>query len=232
MANYYAFGDIHGESDKLNNLYNEVKESVRWNGEESHLVFLGDYIDRGPDSAGVIEFLRLVQEENDFWSSITFLKGNHEDMWFRYSTDPYIWLMNGGTETLASYEKLYGRDWQEIFYDDMEWAKANMTLYKETENFIFVHAGLYPGLKPDETGENILLWVRDSFLNSDYDWGKYVVHGHTPTLNNIVMKKNRLGIDTAACFGGYLTCALLKDPSDPDEKYDPVNSLVYYQIGK
>lgn len=190
-----AIGDIHGCQAQLTALLDEVAPSAR-----DQVIFLGDYVDRGPDSAGVIS--ALINFAQEFPGTI-FLRGNHEEMFLDYldGKDPTMFLINGGTKTLQSYQRseqwpppAVHKDFMESLYD-----------YHETEEFIFVHAGLRPGIPLEEQDKNDFFWIRQEFINSDYDWGKTVVYGHTPVTAPF-LDKTRLGLDTGCVYGRQLTC--------------------------
>jgi serine/threonine protein phosphatase 1 len=197
MPEYIAIGDIHGCSDLLELLLDKLPTA-------GTLVFLGDYIDRGPDSRGVVERLIQLRDERP----CVFLRGNHEAMALhamqgeQRSTE--MWLYNGGIETLHS----YGED---IPAAHKDFLAATLPFYA-TDAYIFVHGGVVPGSQPEETRPEELCWIREPFLTSDYDWGKLVIHGHTPLpTGRPEVKKNRINIDTAAVFGGRLTALLLPE---------------------
>ncbi len=190
-----AVGDIHGCLEQLKGLLERVGPT-----HEDQLVFLGDYIDRGPDGRGVVEY--LIELRKALPRSV-FLKGNHEAMFldFLADRDRLSFLINGGDTTLQSYKTDQG-----IRIPNEHTAfLAERPLYFETERFIFVHAGLRPGLPLEKQQEKDLLWIRGEFINSDYDWGKTIVFGHTP-LKQPLVEKNKLGLDTGAAYGRTLTC--------------------------
>jgi len=190
-----AVGDIHGCLDPLERLLDEVRPTAR-----DQLVFLGDYIDRGPDSCGVVECLLRLQRR---LPQTVFLKGNHEQMLldFLQGRQTALYLYNGGDATLASYRQR-GLDGpppshREFFHQ--------LRLRFVCGDFIFVHAGLRPGVPVAAQTEEDLLWIRDTFLDSRYSWGKTVVFGHTP-LPRPLERPERLGLDTGAVYGRRLTC--------------------------
>lgn len=195
MTDYIAIGDIHGMCSLLNELLARLPD-------EGELVFLGDYIDRGPDSRGVIDrLLRLRQSR-----PCHFLRGNHEAMLLAAldgeSRMKQFWLSNGGLATVENYQGRPTPEHEQFIRQTLP--------YLVTEHYLFVHAGLLPGKTPAESIPEELLWVRDPFLTSDYDWGKLVIHGHTPTENRQPdLRANRINIDTGAVFGGALTAILL-----------------------
>ena len=197
MPDYIAIGDIHGMDDALEALLSRVPS-------EGELVFLGDYVDRGPQTRSVLERLLRLRDDRP----CVFLRGNHEELMLAACDGlpdaDANWLMNGGLQTLESYN---GRP------PDDHIAFLRQTLpYYETETYIFVHAGLLPGVPLAATGPEVYLWVRDSFLAASYDWGRLVVHGHSPMISGIPdIRSNRINIDTAAVYGGALTALLLPE---------------------
>jgi len=235
MKTYIAVGDIHGRADLLGKLLNKIRNyidqtcdvcggggfsgygtgygDVCSNCVAGHtgpkrdvtVIFLGDYIDRGYGSKQVIDLLQEFAKEFD----VVFLKGNHEQMCL--SGDMY-WISCGGDATISSYPD------KEVSEEHLEWMES-LKLYYETEHYIFVHAGLEPGIpfseqKDDPHFPATALWIRSWFLNSNYNWGKIVVHGHTPCINPQV-KTNRINIDTGAVFDGKLTAVILEDTKQP-----------------
>lgn len=194
-----AVGDIHGCRDLLQQLMQQVAPSA-----EDQVVFLGDYIDRGPDSRGVIDYLLEFRQR---WPQTVFLKGNHEAMFldFLAGRERLRYLLNGGEATLSGYREkgqlAIPPDHLQFFHD--------LRLYFETEHHLFVHAGLRPGIALEDQGEKNLLWIREDFLNSDYRWDKTIVFGHTP-LRKPQLKPHRIGLDTGAVYGRSLSCCDVK----------------------
>jgi serine/threonine protein phosphatase 1 len=186
-----AVGDIHGCLEPLRRLLNLVQPKP-----QDTIIFLGDYVDRGPDSRGVIDFLLKFAR---LFPKTVFLKGNHEAMFLDYlqggPKSPF--LQNGGISTLASYTEGISPEHLAFLRD--------LRLYHQTEAHIFAHAGLLPGRPLPEQLEEDLLWIREEFLRSDYDWGKTIVFGHTPWPEPL-LKTNRIGLDTGAVYGRKLTC--------------------------
>jgi len=200
MSRIFAIGDIHGCLDKLK----ELMDIIDWRPNRDTLLFIGDYIDRGHDSAGVLDYLIELRKKA---YNIVFLKGNHEQLFLDYldgrNTDLY--LINGGHQTLASYENRTGG----IPGAHLDFIKS-LDLFFETRDYIFVHAGLRDGLRLSEQSPHDLIWIREEFIESDYDHGKRVIFGHTPVIQPLV-KSNKIGIDTGAVYGGLLTCLELPD---------------------
>jgi serine/threonine protein phosphatase 1 len=192
----FAIGDIHGCRQKLDKLLSKID----WRPEnKEELVFLGDYIDRGPDSYGVVEIVRELKEAHP--KEVTLLKGNHEQMFINFITgqEEILLSANGVSFTMRSYNQNSPFPVSHLrFYQELR-------LYYETENYIFVHAGLKPGRSLFDQSEHDFLWIRDEFLESDYDFGKTVVFGHTP-FRQPYLYPGRVGLDTGAVFGGALTC--------------------------
>ena len=200
----FAVGDVHGCHDRLLDLLDRIP--LDWSRDQ--LVFMGDYIDRGPQSFEVVEHLIGLQELHP---SIVFLKGNHEQMLADYLSgkDRMLYLYNGGQQTLDSYLRRSSPGEPPIpprhrrFFDSLR-------LYFETEGYIFVHAGLRHGVPLAEQGPEDLLWIRESFIDSQHPFGKRVVFGHTP-FDRPLVQANKIGIDTGAVFGNQLTCVQLPD---------------------
>ena len=173
------------------------------------LVFLGDYIDRGGRSYEVVEHLIRLQSK---WPRIVFLKGNHEEMLLRYlnGADRYIYLANGGTQTLESYLRHAGKTGRHPIDEAHMDFFSGLRLYHETEEFIFVHAGLKREVPLQWQVPEDVIWIRESFIYSDYRFEKRVVFGHTPFTEPLVMP-NKIGIDTGAVYGNKLTCVKLPE---------------------
>ncbi len=185
-----AIGDIHGCIDNLRRLIAKI-----YPVESDFFVFLGDYIDRGPDTPNTVEFIIKFAEQHQS----VLLLGNHEQMCLDYfEDDDPTFLMNRGDETLYQYE-VSGISIEK----HLDFFKT-LKLYYETSNFIFVHAGLMPGIALNCQDKHDLLWIRDDFHDSDYDWGKTIVCGHT-WQNEPVFYNNRIFLDTGACNGRYLS---------------------------
>jgi serine/threonine protein phosphatase 1 len=199
VEKFFAIGDIHGNLSHLERLIDEIKPAL--NPQRDTLVFLGDYIDRGPDSKGVVDFVLQVRKE---FPHVVCLKGNHEAMfldWFLDGKDYDLYLYNGGGATIRSYS-LEGEFTLPQGHLDFF---TSLLLYYETEQYIFVHAGLRRGIPLAKQDPNDLIWIRDEFILSPHDFGKVVVFGHTP-LQQVFITPNKIGIDTGAVYGGKLTC--------------------------
>jgi serine/threonine protein phosphatase 1 len=214
----YAIGDVHGCLDRLVALHWQIAADLAaYPVRDSVLIHLGDYVDRGRDSAGVLWLLGgtvapPVSRRVD-------LKGNHEAMMVTALTgdDPQaaaLWLDNGGEQTLASYKV----DDPLVFRPDL-WRAAvpaahlrwinGLDLMHREGNYLFVHAGLRPGLSIKSQRSDDLMWIREPFLSDRGRDDVVVVHGHTPSPAPQVMN-NRIGIDTGAVMGGVLSCLVLE----------------------
>ena len=216
----YAIGDVHGRLDLLERAIQAIDRDVAERGGTALTVTLGDYIDRGPQSRGVIERLSV----NPFPTPYVALKGNHETLLEAFLADPSVgahWRRLGGLETIASFgvpvqQLMLGRN-----YEDAA-AQLRKALTQQHRDFLaslktsvvvgryfLCHAGVRPGVPLDRQREDDLLWIRDEFLNSTEDFGKIVVHGHTPVAEPEVLP-NRINIDTGAFMTGRLTCVVLE----------------------
>lgn len=197
-----AIGDLHGMYDSLQRVLNKVVPACP-NG--TRLVFMGDYVDRGPSSAQVIGALLELRARRP---DTVFLKGNHEQMLIKAldGQDPQTFLWNGGASTLRSYGLAPDRV-ADIPQPHQEFLRS-LVMSFESEDHIFVHAGLRPGLPLESQSEHDLLWIREDFFLSRVDFGKTVVFGHTPFPEPFV-RPGLIGIDTGAVYGNKLTCVML-----------------------
>jgi len=207
MDRIFAIGDIHGCLDKLKSLIARVPID----GDRDTLVFIGDYIDRGPDSKEVVECVLDLRRQIN---RVICLMGNHEDMLLNYvlhHKDGAMYLSNGGEATAASYGYRHTLRGQtiDIPLHHMEFFTTLLPYY-ETEEFIFVHAGLRPGIPLREQSTHDMLWIRHEFMLSDWNFGKTVVFGHTPR-DVPILEADKIGIDTGAVYGGNLTCIELPE---------------------
>jgi serine/threonine protein phosphatase 1 len=198
----YAVGDVHGCADKLDRLLGRIRAHAA--GHAMRLVFLGDYIDRGPDSRRVIATIRRLQGE---LGDVICLRGNHEALLLDAlrTGDESPWLLNGALQTLVSYDAMEAAD---LPQDDLDWISSLRLSFDDGRRF-FVHAGVNPLTSLDRQTEQDLVWIREPFLSADRDYGRLVVHGHTPLpTGRPDLRRNRLNLDTAAVFGGPLTAAV------------------------
>ena len=220
----WAIGDIHGRLDLLEPLVEAIMADAAASAAERKVViFLGDYVDRGPDSRGVIRYLAdLPTDRGIEWR---FLKGNHEEAMLDFLDDPSAgarWCEYGGDAALRS----YGLRPPELKHKVEAWARISADLdHKLTarerdflENlefsisigdYFFAHAGARPGEPLDRQSERDLMWIRNSFLDSDAAFEKVVVHGHTPT-REVHVDHRRIGVDTKAYDSGVLSAVRLE----------------------
>jgi diadenosine tetraphosphatase ApaH/serine/threonine PP2A family protein phosphatase len=218
----YAVGDIHGRLDLLNDLLARIdRDRVSRPITRSVDVFLGDYIDRGPSSRETIDRLLEHSQSNE----AVFLKGNHELIAIKGLSDrgPFEqWVRRlGGIETLMSYglsrEHLAAGksivEMQAAFHAALPRTHLrflrDLRLSYTCGDFFFAHAGVRPGVEISRQSERDLLWIRDEFLTSRSDFGKIVIHGHTPTFE-VEVEPNRINIDTGAFATGRLTCLVIE----------------------
>jgi serine/threonine protein phosphatase 1 len=209
-----AVGDIHGCIDQLRQLV----ELVRTENKIDRWVFLGDYIDRGPGSKEVIDLLMSLQQETD----VVCLKGNHEAMLIEAvedDSDLDLWLVNGGFATLQSFDLA---DAFALTAKYLDWL-GSLPLYHDDGRRFFVHAGVNQ-TPPHKTPAEVMLWIRDPFLTSDRDWGRLIVHGHTPGMA-VTTTPYRVNLDTACVYGGKLTAALFSDDQAGPYKFHEVGGL-------
>ncbi len=207
----FIIGDIHGQLAMLETLLGKIP----WRPDRDALFFLGDYVDRGPNSRGVVDYILSLMATS---SHINCVLGNHEAMLLDYLAgfDKELYLANGGGATLRAYQRHKGRfsPWGEIempsdhisFYESLK-------PYYELEGYYLVHAGFRPGVPIPSQTKRDMIWIREPFISSSYDFGKKVVFGHTPFPEPFVMK-NKIGIDTGAAYGRRLCCVEL-----PAEKF-------------
>ncbi len=222
----YAIGDIHGRLDLLEELLALIDDDISASkvGAPAKLIFLGDYIDRGLQSSGVIN--RLLELQCTALNSV-FLRGNHEQAALDFITGKQSgsgWLSVGGAETCFSYgvkvspPNLIGRDLSELQFSLRNAVpKEHLAFLKETaflhteEDYLFVHAGINPNADLEDQISDDLIWIRRPFLDSSNWHGKLVIHGHSID-QQVQVRSNRIGIDTGAYLTGVLTA--LKIDSD------------------
>lgn len=220
----YAVGDVHGRADLLYDTFARIDaDRMAYPGVYSFDVFLGDYIDRGPDSRLVVDLLLARSSVRD----AVFLRGNHETYMLEFLQNPSVldeWRNFGGLETLMSYglSPLLNPDPAE----QIELAAALQSVLPESHlafyqslphclsygDYFFVHAGVRPEIPLDQQQEHDLLWIRDEFLLHEESFGKMVVHGHTP-VREPDFRPNRINIDTGAYATGRLTCLVIEGES-------------------
>jgi serine/threonine protein phosphatase 1 len=217
----YVIGDIHGRLDLLDRAIAAIQRDVAEHGSGALTVTLGDYIDRGPASRGVLDRLAA----NPFPTPYVALKGNHEALLEAFLADPTVgmhWRRLGGLETLHAYGVpvsglMVGKNYEEaadrlraaLPPEHTSFLQSLKTSLSHGKYFL-CHAGVRPGVPLEQQSEEDLLWIRDEFLSSKMDFGKIVVHGHTPTAEPEVLP-NRINIDTGAFATGQLTCVVLDE---------------------
>lgn len=201
---YLAVGDVHGRSDLLEAMLNHWLPRL---DARRQVVFLGDYIDRGPDSAGVLERLMDLGRKRP---DTVFLLGNHERLCLDAIDrgQEFQWLVNGGMATMESYG-LRPEQIKELPAGDLAFLRS-LRLYYDTPDYLFVHAGLRPGVPLEQQQPKDLVWIRDDFFQSETPYHKTVVFGHTP-FSQPLERDDIIGIDTGAVFGGGLTCLALPE---------------------
>jgi serine/threonine protein phosphatase 1 len=202
----FAIGDVHGCFDQLQELllFCDRARATR----EARYIFIGDYIDRGPDARKVVDL--LMQKQREEGERFICLRGNHEQMLVvaadeqRSDRDLMTWWGNGGEQTLDSYGV---NDPGSLPASHLEWIKR-LPLKFTDQKRLFVHAGIRPGISIANQSERDLLWIREPFLSCEMPYELFVVHGHTPTKSRLPdLRPTRLNLDTGACFGGELTAA-------------------------
>jgi len=222
----YAIGDIHGRLDLLQRLRQDIAgDAAGADAGRRVLIYLGDYVDRGLHSREVIDLL-LDRPLAGFEE--VHLRGNHEDTMLRFLDELGIgsnWLYYGGNMTLRSYGiqvptgELNERDLERLQAEFRERLPdrhrdflQGLRLNHRLGDYLFVHAGIRPGVPLAAQHPEDLIWIRDEFLNSRADHGVTVVHGHSIS-ETVQVTDNRIGIDTGAYFSGQLTCLVLQDDS-------------------
>jgi serine/threonine protein phosphatase 1 len=213
----YAIGDIHGLPERLQAMHRAILADILARPvPEPLVVHLGDYIDRGPDSAGVVEYMlhSLVAAAG---LRMVNLMGNHEAMMLDVLAggDPGMaetWLTNGGCEALESWgvpRRTRPRDWAGYVPPEHQGFLRGLGLLHQAGGYIFVHAGLRPGVPLPRQSRLDMLWIREPFLSFEGKLPGVVVHGHTP-VDDPELFPHRIGVDTGAVLGGSLTCAVLE----------------------
>jgi serine/threonine protein phosphatase 1 len=215
----YAIGDIHGCDTMLADMHQRIAADLAARPVGDHrIIHIGDYIDRGPDSAAVIRRLAAMIFADP---RVICLRGNHDQMLLDFLADPEaggsMFLGNGGKQTLRSFGvSLRSQNYAGLarrLAEAMSPAERSFTehlrLVERFGDFVFVHAGIRPGVPLDQQNEHDLIWIREEFLTDPSDHGFVVVHGHTPADAPEVLP-NRINIDTGAVYGGPLTCVVLE----------------------
>ena len=205
----FVIGDIHGQLGMLKDLMAKIP----WRPDKDALFFLGDYVDRGPDSRGVVDYIVSLTED---YSRISCVLGNHEQMLLEYlsGVNRDLYLANGGGATLRAYSGDKGYE-KTLFLRELP--KSHIAFYHslkpyfELEDYYLIHAGFRPGVPMARQSKTDMIWIREPFISSTYDFGKKIVFGHTAFPEPLVMK-NKIGIDTGAAYGRRLCC--LELPSE------------------
>ena len=218
----YAVGDVHGRLDLLDAVFARIDEDLRGKPADRPVqVLVGDYIDRGPDSRGVVSRLLERRREHE----LVCLMGNHESFLLAFLRDPAVlrhWLPNGGSTTLESYgvqlrplagmriqAGLVAEELRRKLPPEHEDFLSTLPYAFTCGDYLFVHAGIRPDVPLDRQSPDDLLWIRDEFLLSTAAFEKIVVHGHTPVPQPEI-HPNRIAIDTGAFVTGRLTCLVLE----------------------
>jgi len=216
----YVIGDIHGCLDELVYLIDQLPLE-----QADRLIFLGDYIDRGPNSQGVVSYLIKMQEQSS--RELVFLKGNHEDMFLAYLGLPGqygdMFLYNGGQATLDSYGvSPAGLSAAEILRripsDHIEFLK-HLRLYYLENPYLCVHAGINPLKSLENQTPDELLWIRNEFIDNPHKLPYTIIFGHTPQKEILFRLPYKIGLDTGVVYGNKLSCIELGEK-------------VLYQIGR
>jgi serine/threonine protein phosphatase 1 len=213
----YAVGDVHGCLDRLKAVHALIADDLAARPvRQPLLVHLGDYVDRGVDSAGVVALLadRVAMPDMPTVN----LMGNHEHMMLDAVASGEVeavelWLANGGTESLLSWgvpRSAQPQDWASYLPVPHLLFLRDLALRHEAGGYLFAHAGVRPGVPLDRQSRHDLIWIREPFLSAKVSFGAVVVHGHTPRPEPVV-RPNRIGVDTGAVMGGALTCVVLEE---------------------
>lgn len=220
----YAVGDVHGCLQTFESLLALIDQDLQSAPVKDHrIIMLGDYIDRGPNSAGVIERLIELKKTDN---RLVALRGNHDQLLMDFMSDPLsvseMWLTYGGRETLESYQSTVAHPYdpeeaiQQAALDlSASLPEAHRAFFDESAlthklgDFLFVHAGISPDHSIDDQVAEDLLWIRDPFLSHEALFDYVVVHGHTPVATADV-RSNRINVDTGAVFGGALSAVVLE----------------------
>ena len=224
----YAIGDVHGRADLLDQVFARIDAHIAAHPVVRPIqVLVGDYIDRGPNSRGVLDRLIERAESNE----MVLLKGNHETFVFEFLRNPSMlqsWSQMGGLETLMSYGLTPSLNADALTQKELAIAlqaalpKSHLMFLGSLQSsfscgeFFFVHAGVRPRVPLAKQREEDLLWIRDDFLLYEEEFGKIIVHGHTP-VHEVDIRPNRINIDTGAYATGRLTCLVIQD-----ETFEPL----------
>lgn len=219
----YAIGNIHGMSDLVTSLFDQISADAELHGRNHRniMVFCGDYIDHGPDSAGVLSILSGLAKHR---IETVALRGNHEDLFQRFMDQPARfgprWMASGGQQMLHSYGVAVPSGSPESYVETraclwrcMPVSHVNFLMELKTSftlgDFFFSHAGARPGVPLDMQHPRDLIWSADMFSAADHAFEKVIVHGDHPQPHPIIAR-HRIGIDTNAHAGGHLTAAVME----------------------
>lgn len=222
----YAVGDIHGRAELLKKLHNIIVADAgkRKDGKKNLVVYLGDYLDRGPYVKEALYEVISGLPKDDF--HIEHLRGNHEQLFLDFLKEPSalaLWLNLGGQSTLMNYrvkvpasgfsveraEETRKEILEIMPYNHLEFINKSKIFFRFGD-YLFVHAGIRPGISLEKQSFEDLLWIRDDFLASHADHDLKIIHGHT-ICARVQEHPNRIGIDTGAYATGVLTCVVLED---------------------
>lgn len=222
----YAVGDVHGRADLLGALLDFIESDAKKRRQEPRVIFLGDIVDRGPESRNCIE---LVSSTLNRWPKSKLILGNH-DHWFLQvlgtdAPDPAVvdaWIDNGGIPTIYNYDYeadiVMARNAIKLDYEHHIALFRNASVMEIDGLFAFVHAGIRPDVAIHDQSRNDCLWIREPFLEYTGPLSHVVVHGHTVTdSRRPVITKNRIAIDTGACATGHLTTLIIDPLADSIE---------------
>lgn len=221
----YAIGDVHGHLQLLRKLFDRIRQDLE-NNPAAHyrIILIGDYIDRGPDSAGCVEYLINLMEEDE---NIVCLRGNHEHNLDAFLNDPTYYAESyftwGGKQCAESYGvsmASYNGTRREVLQKCEELKcnipKRHREFFASLINsvtfgdYMFTHAGVRPGTALDKQTDDDLMWIRTEFLQHRGLYDKVIVHGHTPTYPMEILP-NRINVDTHAYYTGILSCIVLEN---------------------
>ena len=221
-ARIYAIGDIHGRADLIEDMFKRIDAHLASNPIQYAIeVYLGDYVDRGPASRDVLDLLVARKQSR----RTVFLKGNHETYITDFGANPALledWQRVGGLETLLSYgitpslnadaatQLQLAAALDRIMPEHHRQFLGELKSFYICGDYFFVHAGVRPGIPLAKQKDEDLLWIRHDFLSCEDNFGKIIVHGHTPVLQPGV-HSNRINIDTGAYATGRLTCLILQN---------------------
>ncbi len=213
----YAIGDVHGCINRLAALHEQIAEDIAARpAERTTLIHLGDYVDRGTDSAQVVDW--LINKPPVPADVVVNLMGNHEHMMLsavsgKDADAASLWLSNGGADSLLSWglsRAVPASEWATRIPLQHLLFLRDLAISHRVGPYLFVHAGVQPGVPLEQQSRHDMLWIREPFLTSRADHGAVIVHGHTPKREPTVLP-NRIAIDTGAVVGGALTCVMLEN---------------------